>query len=169
MNATQAMVYKVFLAAIGALGLAGAASAEHLDCSGSKVMKERTAYQVIDPGDREDHHMRQYVRIDTLRSKNPDIDGTDQRVFVHEDVLSLTGRHRGYGDFNLKTGEKLWYQFEGVSSVVRDGARWEAKYSGVFTFVGGTGKYSAIRGGASYQGTISPNGLSESFVCSGEY
>ena len=157
------------VAAVAALGWTGSAFAEHLDCSGSKVMKSRTSYEVIDPGDRPDRHMRQYVRIDTLTSKNPDIDGTEQRVFVHEDVLALTGRHDGYGDFNLKTGEKLWYHFQGVSSVVRDGARWEAKYQGVFTFIGGTGKYAGIRGGASYQGTVSPDGLSEAFVCSGEY
>ena len=169
MKSTQLLRCAIAFIAAGTLTWSGAATAEHLDCSGSKVMKERKSYEVISPGDRQDRQMRQYVRIDTLQSKNPDIDGTEQRVFVHEDVLSLTGRHSGYGDFNLKTGETLWYRFEGVSSVVRDGPNWEAKYQGVYAFVGGTGKYAAIRGGASYQGTVTPNGLSEYFVCSGEY
>lgn len=169
MNTTHVARYASIVAVIAGLGWIGTAAAEHLDCSGSKVMKERKSYEVLRPGDREDRQMRQYVRIDTLRSKNPDIDGTEQTVFVHEDVLSLAGRHSGYGDFTLKSGEKLWYKFDGVSSVVRDGTAWEAKYQGVFAFVAGTGKYAAIRGGATYQGTVTPNGLSEYFVCSGEY
>lgn len=169
MKLTALLRHAVSLFAVSAVTWTGMASAEHLDCSGSKVMKERRSFEMISPGDRQDRQMRQYIRIDTIRSKNPEIDGTEQRVFVHEDVLSLTGRHSGYGDFTLKSGEKLWYRFEGVSSVVRDGANWEAEYQGVYAFVGGTGKYAAIRGGASYHGTATPNGLSEYFVCSGEY
>ena len=94
----------------GALG-AGSALAESMDCSGSKISKERSSYEVIRPGDRADLELRQYVRVDVISSKNPELDGTETTVYTHEDLnRSATGgtnRHIGYGDFVLKVKFRL--------------------------------------------------------------
>ena len=157
------------VATLGSSFVTSFASAELMDCSGSKVSKERSSYEVISPGDRPDRQLRQYIRVDLIASKWPEIDGTEQTVFVHEDIVGNTGHHSGYGDFVLKNGEKLWYKFDGVSSVVRDGSTWEAQYQGVFHFIAGTGRYKAVRGSAHYHGKATPAGLTEDFVCSAVY
>jgi len=168
---SPAMVFRtVFvIATLGSLFTTGIVSAEQMDCSGSKISKERRSYEVINPGDRPDRQLRQYIGVVVIASKNPDVDGTEQTVFVHEDIVGNTGHHNGYGDFSLKNGEKLWYKFEGVSSVVRDGSTWEAHYQGVFHFIAGTGRYNSIRGSASYHGKATRAGLTEDFVCSASY
>jgi hypothetical protein len=169
MSALKNLCCSLFVIALGSAFAIGTAAAEQFDCSGSKVSTDRKSYAVIQPNDRADRQLRQYIRIDLLSSANPEIDGTEQTVFVHEDIVGNTGHHSGYGSFALKNGEKLWYKFDGVSSVVRDGAAWEAHYQGVFHFISGTGKYAAIRGGASYHGKVTPAGLTEEFVCSASY
>jgi hypothetical protein len=169
MRALEILRHSLVVVALGGQFATTTAAAEQLDCSGSKVRTDRKSYEVIQPDDGAGRQLRQYIRIDLLTSANPEIDGTEQTVFVHEDIVGNTGHHSGYGSFALRNGEKLWYKFDGVSSVVRDGAAWEAHYQGVFHFISGTGKYAAIRGGASYHGKVTPAGLTEDFVCSASY
>jgi len=157
------------VAMLGSSFVTSFASAELMDCSGSKVSKERSSFEIIHPGDRPDRQLRQYIRVDVVSSKNPEIDGTEQTVYVHEDLTGESGRHNGYGDFVLKNGEKLWYKFEGVHYMVRKGSDWKSHYQGITHFIGGTGKYKAIRGGAHYEGVVTPAGLTEDFVCSALY
>lgn len=163
------LVFPVIWVAFGA----GSALAESMDCSGSKVSKERSSYEVIRPGDRPDLELRQYIRVDVISSNNPEFDGTETTVYQHEDLnRSPTGgasRHIGYGNFALKNGEKLWFKFEGVAYWTSTGGTWEAHYQGIAHFIGGTGKYKAVRGGYHYQGTATPAGLKEDFVCSATY
>jgi len=157
------------VAAMGSLLATGLASAEQMDCSWSKQSKERMSYQEIRPGDRPDRQLRQYIRIDAVSSKNPQFDGTEQTVYVHEDLTGNAGRHSGYTAFVLKDGEKLWTKWEGVHYTIRTGGTWEARYQGVFHFIAGTGKYEAIRGGGHYEGIVTPVGLTEDSVCSASY
>ncbi len=52
------------------LSLASAsATAERMDCSYSKKFKQSISNQAIEPGDRPDRRMTQYVRVDVLSSK----------------------------------------------------------------------------------------------------
>jgi hypothetical protein len=169
MNALRVFRIVFVVVTLGSLFASGFASAELMDCSGSKTSKERRSQEVIRPGDRPDRELRQYIRVDVISSKNPEIDGTEQTVYAHEDLTGDSGRHNGYGDFVLKNGEKLWYKFEGVHYTVRKGGTWEARYQGIFHFIAGTGKYKAVRGGAHYQGIVTPAGLTEDFVCSASY
>ena len=169
MSAVRIFLNMLVVATLASVFATGIASAELMDCSGSKQSKERRSYEVISPGDRPDRSLRQYIRVDIISSKNPEIDGTEQTVYVHEDNVGGTGHHSGYGDFVLKNGERLWYKFEGVHyTSTRDGV-WGSHYQGVFHFIAGTGKYKAIRGDAHYQGIVTSTGLTEDFVCSALY
>jgi hypothetical protein len=83
------------VATLGSSFVTSFASAELMDCSGSKVSKERSSYELIHPGDRPDRVLGQYIRVDVIASKNPEIDGTEQTVYVHVDAAGGTGRATG--------------------------------------------------------------------------
>lgn len=167
MSPMRVFFFAFVAATLGSAFIAGIASADVLDCSGSKKSTERRSFEVIRPGDRPDRVLGQYIRVDVISSKNADIDGTEQTVYVHFDEVGGTGTATGYGDFALKNGERLWYKFEGTYYVIAGTS--EIHYQGLFHFIGGTGKYRAIRGGAHYECTQISRQLTEEFVCSAVY
>ena len=147
----------------------GSAFADTMDCSGTKIAKERRNFEVIKPGDRPDRQLRQYVRLDVLSSDNPALDGTEQTVFVHEELIGPVGRHSGVGEFALRNGERLWYRFQGTSFRTDASGTWTARYHGVYEFLSGSGRYSAIQGAAHYEGEVTPSAQTERFTCSATY
>jgi hypothetical protein len=154
---------------IGLCFSVGVVSAAVMDCSGSKMLKERPYTEVIKPGDRVDHEMRQAIRIHVVTSSDADFDGAEQMAHAHEDVLGNAGTSVGYFKYTLRNGEQLWAKFESVFSTVR-GDTWRTTYQGVFTFTSGTGKYQGIRGGGHYEGSITAaDGFREKSTCRAEY
>jgi hypothetical protein len=145
------------------------ASAEKMDCPSSKQRKENVSRQAIQPGDRQDRELVQFVRVDVLSSKNPEWDAVEQTVYGHLDHIRGTGTHTGYAVTTLKSGEKLWVRWEGTHYTVPKSDAWESYSQGVFRFIAGTGKYKAIRGGGSYQGSTTPADLNETILCEAEY
>jgi hypothetical protein len=177
--------------AFGSLFAGSPTFAEQMDCSGTKKSKERPYTEVIRPGDRPDHEMRQAIRTHVISSKDADFDGSEQTVYAHEDSYAnaasgidgisaaQSGTSVGYFLYTLKNGEKIWAKFDSVYST-SSGApaysttstqgSWEVTYQGVFHFVGGTGKYAGIRGGGHYKGKVTPTaGFEENSVCSAQY
>lgn len=145
----------------------GSASAEFMECSGSKALKEETSRQVVSAG--AGRELGQVVRVWRIASKHPEFDGIDETVFMHLDELNGTGTHVGYWAFDLKSGEKLRAKFEGAHFTVVEAGRWETKFQGVFRFISGTGKFEAIRGGGYYHGVEGTAGTAEQFGCSASY
>lgn len=152
-------------------GLAAPTQAEKLDCSGTKRSKQEVSNQSVKPGDRPDHELAQFVRVDVVVSKNSEFDKTEMTVYGHADTVAGTGVHTGYAAYVLTSGEKLWAKWEGTHYVVaKGGDDWEVPYLGVYRFISGTGKYKAIRGGGYYKGKVTPSrGTEEEFVCEAEY
>ena len=153
------------------LSLASASAiAEKMDCSYSKTLKQNISNQAIEPGDRSDRRMTQFVRVDVLSSRHPEWDGAEQTVYGHSDTVGGAGNNMGYSVTTLKSGEKVWSKWEGVQYLVSKGDdKWEVPFQGVFRFVAGTGKYKAIRGGGYYRGMTMPTGLTQDSVCEAEY
>jgi hypothetical protein len=146
------------------------ASAEKMDCSGSKkAMGEQLGAATLKPGDSPDRELVQFERIDILSSRNPEFDGIQERVYVRLDHIGGTGGHDGYAMFPLKSGEKLWARFQGSHYLKAKGDSWELPFVGTYRFIAGTGKYKSIRGGGSYSGMSTPAGATEDFMCSAEY
>jgi hypothetical protein len=153
------------------LSLASAsATAEKMDCSYSKKSKQNISNQAIEPGDRPDRRMSQYIRVDVLSSKQPEWDGAEQTVYGHSDTVGGAGTNMGYSLTTLKSGEKIWSKWEGVQYLVsKGGDEWEVPFQGVFRFIAGTGKYKGIRGGGHYRGITTPAGLTQDSTCEAEY
>jgi hypothetical protein len=160
-------------AAVGLAVAGGSAWAEKMDCSGTKRSLSSPYSEVIEPGDNTSHQLKQQIRVHVISSKDPDFDGAEQTVYAHHDEYAGSGTSVGYFMYTLKNGEKLWAKFDSVYSTVSTPGgpeRWESTYQGVFRFISGTGKYSGIRGGGQYKGTVTPSaGFRETSVCSAEY
>jgi len=141
-----------------------------MDCSFSKKSKQNISNQAIEPGDRPDRRMTQYVRVDVLSSKQAEWDGAEQTVYGHTDTVGGAGTSTGYTEITLKSGEKIWYRWEAVHYLVsKGGDEWEVPFQGVFRFIAGTGKYKEIRGGGHYRGVSTPGGLTQDSTCEGDY
>ncbi|HTS55826.1 MAG TPA: hypothetical protein VMH26_21360 [Burkholderiales bacterium] len=169
MNAGKKSRCLLALAAAGSFFASSSTWADMMDCSGTKRSKERPYQEVIEPGDRPDHAMKQAIRTHAISSKNPDFDGSEQTVYAHEDNYANAGTSVGYFMYTLKNGEKIWAKFDSVFFTASTQGSWEATYQGVFRLTAGTGKYSGIRGGGSYKGKITPAGFDETFVCTAWY
>jgi len=147
----------------------GPSMADVLECSGSKVSKERPLPDVIKLGDRPDHELRQAIRVHVVTSGDVDFDGAEQTAYAHEDVTAGAGSSVGYFLYTLRNGDKLWARFESVFSTTH-GDAWRTSYQGVFTFISGTGKYKSIHGGGHYEGSITmADGFREKSTCRAEY
>lgn len=150
--------------------LANAAWAVETDCSGTKKSRAALVREIIRPGDRSDHELILAVRTHAISSKSPVLDESELTVYAFHDEYARAGRQTGYFLYTLKDGEKLWAKFESVNSMEGRGEVWEVTYQGVFRFIGGTGRYTSIRGGGHYQGKVRPeSGFDETFVCAMEY
>lgn len=161
----------VALAAFGSFFATSSTRADMMDCSGTKRSKASPYSEVIEPGDRPDHALKQAIRVHTISSKDPDFDGSEQTVYAHEDNYANAGTSVGYFMYTLKNGEKIWAKFDSVffTTPTAQGS-WEVTYQGVFRFIAGTGKYSGIRGGGSYKGKVTPPaGFEESSICTAWY
>jgi len=163
MNTVKKFCAAIALTVLASLLGTASAFAEKWDCSGSKKSKTLVSREVIKPGDRPDRELAQMVRIDIYA------DGREETVYEHDDQIAGTGTHAGYSAINLESGERVWGKYEGVHSTVVKGDAWETRFWGVFRFTAGTGKYKAIRGAGSYQGIVTPDGLTAETVCQAEY
>jgi len=144
--------------------------AEKIDCAYSKRTKQNVSSQVMEPGDRPDRRLSQYVRVDVLSSKFAEWDGAEQTVYGHSDTVGGAGISAGYSMTSLKTGEKIWSRWESMQYRVLQGEdAWEVPFQGVFHFIAGTGKYKAIRGGGHFRGTATPAGITQENACEAEY
>ena len=143
------IIYSAFVIALagGAFGIKSA-SAEFMDCSYSEEYKGQPTRDVL--WVTTDRRLVQWTYVTTLSSKNPEFDGIQLTVYEQWDEVGGTGTHREYAVYPLKSGEKLWIRYEGQY--------WGSTFQGVFHFIGGTGKYKAIRGAAHYQGKFLPGG-----------
>jgi hypothetical protein len=144
--------------------------AAEIDCSGTKKSKAAPYREAIRPGDRADHELILAIRTHVISSKDPGLDGSELTVYALHDEYARAGSQTGYFLYTLKSGEKIWAKFDSVDSMAGTQDSWEATYQGVFRFIAGTGKYTAIRGGGHYRGKVRPvTGFDETFVCSMEY
>jgi hypothetical protein len=142
---------------------ASPALAEKWDCSGVKKFKQLISREVVKPGDRPDRELVQVVRVSVWDN------GAEETEYEHEDQVAGAGIHTGYSVVNRKEGEKLWTKWEGAHYTVFKDETWELRYQGVFRFIGGTGKYKAIRGDGYYHGTGTVAGSTTEVICEAEY
>ncbi len=150
--------------------LVGTAAAERRDCSSTKQSKQELSRTVSQPSNIPGHEMFQALRIDSQSSSNPDFNGVDQLVFGQVDHVYGTGDHRGHSINLHRNGDRSFTRWSGTHKTVAvDGGSWETTIVGRYEFTGGTGKFASIKGGGTYQGKLTPQGLTEQDTCQAEY
>jgi hypothetical protein len=85
-----------------------------------------------------DHEMKQAIRTQAISSKNPDFDGSEQKVYAQEDRFAYAGASVGYCRYTLKSGERIWAKFDSVHFTTSTQGSWGSTYQGVFRFTAGT-------------------------------
>ena len=109
-----------------------------------------TQQHVIDVGDVPGHQVRILEVHRTPSNAKPNCEGlklVETWVRGYSDYTNINGRAWGYEVNILESGEKIFGQWSGTThtTVTSDGSK-KSLYTGVTTFVGGTGKYHGIRG-----------------------
>lgn len=89
----------------------------------------------------------------------------DTDTIVSEDINATTALDRGWGVTLLANGDTAFIKFEGTTTIRNDVA---VSGRGTFTFTGGTGKVTGIKGKGTYTGRYSRDGTS-TFDVEGEY
>jgi len=157
----------------GTLGLcliSAPALADTMDCTRTQRLRKSISSQVLNPFDQPDRQLSQSNLLLVASSKNPEWDGVEMTTYEHADSIAGAGTHSGYGMVTLKGGEKVWVKWEGAHhTIVKPDGNWETPYQGVVRFIGGTGKYKAIRGGGYYEGTNTQDTVLQHIVCHADY
>ena len=114
---------------------------------------------VFTPGDVPNHEVAQRVYSYEISSPDADFNGFKTTNYGQSDDVAGTGTHRGYSAWPLKNGDTVYVKYEGTHrTIMKDGGAWETPFEGKFEFVGGTGKYKAIKGASTYKGKVTPEG-----------
>jgi hypothetical protein len=145
---------------VGAL-VAPTYGAEKQRFTWSKKSVRTVSQTTIHPDDVAGHEMSQSVRVDAFtQSSGPAF--VEAWSYVWNDTAGGVGSHRGHFVWVDRDGDKAAARFEGSHKVVaKGGGAWEVPYSGKFEFTVGTGKFQSIRGGGTYRGKATPEGLAD--------
>lgn len=109
-----------------------------------------TQQHVIDVGDVPGHQVRILEIHRTPSNAKPNCEGlkvVESWNRGYSDYININGRAWGYSVSVLESGDKIFSQWSGTSQTVLnpDGTK-KSTYTGVYTLIGGTGKYRGIRG-----------------------
>ncbi len=104
----------------------------------------------------------QEVRIDNLKSSDPEWDGTTATVYEQNLSYPSNGTNRSFIVLDTPAGDKAFLEFAGKWDVVRrDGQFVEAPFTGEGKLTGGTGKLQAIAGSVVVKGKVTPENTGE--------
>jgi hypothetical protein len=113
--------------------------------------KETLSQNAINPSDDPNHFMIQASERHVESSTNPDFNGIELLNFIQLDNYAGRGTHRGYAIQVFPSGDRTYRKYEGTQEItVNADGTFEGVGRGVNQFLGGTGKFAGIRGGASY-------------------
>jgi hypothetical protein len=104
----------------------------------------------------------QEVRIDNLKSSDPDWDGATATIYEQNLSYPTNGTNRSFVVLDTPSGDKAFMEFTGKWDVVRrDGQFVEAPFAGEGKLTGGTGKLQAIAGSVVVRGKVTPENAGE--------
>lgn len=113
--------------------------------------KETLSQNAINPSDDPNHVMLQASEKHAENSTNPDFNGIEVLNYIQLDNYAGRGTHRGYAVQLFPSGDRTYRKYEGTQQITANAdGTFEGVGQGVNQFLGGTGKFAGIRGGASY-------------------
>jgi hypothetical protein len=137
------------------LGVAAPAQADE-----KKFVVEGKFGQVVSnaiskPGGPDDLEIGQEVRVDNVRSADPEWDGAT--ITVYEQNLSYPshGSYRSYGLVHTRAGDVAYVELAGTWDVVMQNGQFvDAPFEAKGRFVGGTGKLEGLTGSVVVKGKV---------------
>ena len=94
-----------------------------------------------------DHILAQWERRDRVVSSDTEWDGTEAVYFEQTDEVAGSGVVSGYAVLTFKDGDKAFFRIDGAyTGAYKESGAWEGTAEGMYRFLGGTGKYTNIRG-----------------------
>ena len=158
------MRFKTLWAVVSLFALAVTASAQ-TKISGTEVCGKPDQQQMLEVGDRPGHMLGvQQVKCTWSNMEIEGIAAKDSLTTVLVDGHGNKANGRGYDITTMASGDKFFVRFQGAVTL-KDGA--PVTDDGKWSFTGGTGKLKGIKGGGTYMGKGSPEGVT--FDIEGEY
>ena len=100
-----------------------------------------------------DHEFVQGTYIEPIKTRSPEFDMIEARIFNQDDTVAGNGRHRGVEIDIFSNGDTAINNYEGTHKVVvKAGGAVEVTWEGRFEFVGGTGRFKNLKGQGTYRG-----------------
>ena len=129
--------------------------------------------QVLEVGDVPGHQMRLTETLSKYPGEAPVFAGVkvlEVRGVLASDYVEGSGNAMSYGVYSLENGDKIYSRTTILThtSVGADGAR-RTSFSSVTTLLGGTGKFTAIRGTLRSNGFTDLKSGTSGTVAEGEY
>jgi len=114
------------------------------------------------PASAEGVELGQEVRVDTLKSSDPDWDGATATIYEQNLSYPSNGTNRSFVVLYTPAGDTAYLEFTGKWDVVqRDGQFVESPFTGEGKLTGGTGKLQAIAGQVVIKGNVTPENPGE--------
>jgi hypothetical protein len=153
-------VFGVFLLLLS--GITQAAEKGKISGHGESI-RVIAEYRVY-PDDVEHHSMALAIRKDKWMSdvKIAGLSFNDATIIlrIFEDYIAFNGPHRGQITGTFKSDDKFFENFEGsTKATFAKGQPSKITFEGKWSFTGGTGKLKGIKGGGTYTGEVTSEGV----------
>lgn len=107
-------------------------------------------------GDVPNHELSQELTVADITYTNPDFKVRTEWAQVHADLIDGTGPHTGYFYDNHEDGSVTYGAFKGkVKTVANSDGSWQTSWEGTYDYLGGGGKFKALKGSGWYKGSVS--------------
>ena len=167
MSGRRALMQRESVLMCGLVMMMATAASAQTKFSGSQTCTKPDPTYTIPVGDSGDHVIS--LTKDKCKWTRGQIAGVqlkeDTDTIVSEDINATTALDRGWGVTLLANGDTAFIKFEGTTTIRSDVA---LTGRGTWTFTGGTGKLTGIKGKGTYTGKYSRDGTS-TFEVEGEY
>jgi hypothetical protein len=118
-------------------------------------LSETTANVPDKPG----HTFKQNTLVWKTVSSNPNFGEAWTSAVAQQDNIGNDTTERGYGTNHYQSGDVNYFNWEGAGKTTKkDGGDFEIAAQGKFTWLGGTGKFKAIKGSGTYTCKFTPKG-----------
>ncbi|MDO8281775.1 MAG: hypothetical protein Q7U10_04010 [Thermodesulfovibrionia bacterium] len=119
------------------------------------------------------HQIRIFELHRTFPNNPPEFEGVkvkEEWLRGSSDYIDLNGSLRAYGEYIMENGDKINYEFDGISQTITnpDGTK-TSTASAVKHLDGGTGKFSAIQGALRHKAIFDLNANINEAQDEGEY
>ncbi len=148
------------LALLAIFTVASLARAGWTHCKGTNTMIGMASRAILFLDDTPKHTLELVSHFWSVKCEDfPQMDGARITVYATRDNVAGSGTSAGFSTWETKEGDKIFTKFSHPTEMkLLEGGSWEAPYSGVWEYLGGTGKFKGIKGKGTFTGKLTPEG-----------